>query len=131
MSKFICKMFENARHVLTVFTLLYNLHVTVGGFDHWCSPGMLPTGNCGRSLDEVLRVYCGENGYNYRDSSYENRQKRDTTREIKMELKDIIIGGQEAKNYFSKRTNFYYQGIVCECCIYQCDIDELISYCNL
>lgn len=72
-------MFRPTSQIMVVLAMSSILHEVSGGYEHWCTPGMVPTGNCGPNLDEMLTFYCGANGYNFQDFSY-GRRKRDTDR---------------------------------------------------
>ena len=42
----------------------------------------------------------------------------------------ILIPRSEANSYLVKRSAYYEQGIVCECCYHRCSLRELLSYCR-
>ncbi|XP_060560497.1 con-Ins Im2-like [Ruditapes philippinarum] len=117
------------QYILASLILIFTLREAKCGYEHWCTSSMAAQGSCGHGLDDLLSLACGATGYNAH-GSYSRKRKRRSPTEIKMELNGITIGGHKAKDYLTKRTSFYFQGIVCECCINQCEFDEILGYCN-
>ncbi|KAK3576341.1 hypothetical protein CHS0354_039275 [Potamilus streckersoni] len=117
-------------------TLLVLCFVTIefrsmfASIERTCSPltinrGPDPRGICGRKMDETVKLLCGTFGYNA-------KSKRDTFQYKGtdfLSLQRFLIGKEEAHSYLVKRSNFYQQGIACECCYHKCRIAEILQHC--
>ncbi|XP_052791876.1 insulin-like [Mya arenaria] len=83
-----------------------------------------PDGLCGRNLDSVLSLFC-VNGYNQSPSMFRKRRSIE-------DIRSVLLPRSDANSYLGmeRRSGYYWQGIVCECCYHQCELSELNSYCN-
>ena len=51
---------------------------------------------------------------------------------VNEDLLEPFLHKENALTYLQKKSGYihgYYQGIVCECCVHQCTVDELKGYC--
>ncbi|KAL3882335.1 hypothetical protein ACJMK2_028688 [Sinanodonta woodiana] len=117
--------------VICVFSAGFNS--VFAAFERSCSTwtvsrGPDPRGICGRRLDETVKLLCGTFGYNGRPSFY--KKKREAEGKDLFGLERFLLRREEAHSYLVKRSNFYQQGISCECCYHRCLIGELLQYCN-
>ncbi|XP_060560498.1 insulin-like [Ruditapes philippinarum] len=112
-------------YLTALLTIFLTTYLVSAKHDRWCSPNSIPSGKCGRHLDELLGTTCGRGGFYSPDFSSDNflPGKRNP-------LGEVLLGKREANMYLEKRRDYFYQGIVCECCIHQCTILELKSYCT-
>nr|ABU82759.1 insulin-like peptide 1 precursor [Tritonia tetraquetra] len=120
---------QKLSHVFLVYTaVLFVCQVSKvsANLEHVCSPSHFENqqiGICGDRLATSVQFIC-----QYAVSSARYLVKRSYPRDIDKEIHDIMLNKKDALSYLTKRSG--YQGIVCECCINSCSVNELIQYCE-